>query len=48
VEAKFQGVGEEWYLARIVAVHDDGSFDVEYDDGDREFEVEPEHIRLAA
>jgi hypothetical protein len=48
VEAKFQGVGEEWYRAKIVAVHDDGSFDVEYDDGDKEFEVEPEHIRLAA
>ena len=47
VEAKFQGVGEIWYPGTIIAEHDDGSFDVQYDDGDKEFEVEWEHIRIA-
>ena len=48
VEAKFQGVGEIWYPGKIIAEHDDGSYDVEYDDGDTEYEVEREHIRIAA
>jgi len=31
------GGGEEWYNGVVTAVHeDDGSFDVAYDDGDKE------------
>lgn len=48
VEAKFQGIGNTWYRGKVVRVNDDDSFDVEYDDGDKEYSVEPEHIRLAA
>ena len=48
VEAKFQGVGDVWYPGKIIFVHDDGSYDVEYDDGDTEYEVEREHIRISA
>ena len=47
IEAKFQGVGNAWYRGKIVRVNDDGSFDVEYDDGDKEYSVEPENIRFS-
>jgi hypothetical protein len=48
VEALFQGVGRIWYRGKIVSVNDDETFDVEYDDGDKEYGVEAHHIRLAA
>lgn len=48
VEALYQGVGDIWYRGKIVQVNDDETFDVEYDDGDKEYGVEPHQIRLAA
>jgi hypothetical protein len=48
VEALFQGVGNIWYRGKIFSVNDDETFDVEYDDGDKEYGVEAHHIRLAA
>jgi Agenet domain len=47
IEAKFQGVGDAWYRGKIVRLNDDGSFDVEYDDGDKEYAVAAEHIRFS-
>ena len=44
--AKFQGVGNNWYQGTITRVNKDGTFDVEYADGDKEYSVEPEHIKF--
>jgi Tudor domain len=46
VQAKFQGAGDIWYRGRIKRVNADGTFDIVYDDGDKEYSVEPEHIRF--
>ena len=35
VEARHNG-GRKWYPGKISKAHDDGTFDVAYDDGDRE------------
>lgn len=48
IEAQFQGVEGIWYPGKITRVNDDGTFDVVYDDGDKEYGVEAEHIRVAA
>lgn len=48
IEAKFQGVGKAWYRGKITRVNTDDTFDVAYEDGDKEYGVEAEHIRLAA
>mmetsp|Transcript_14526 Transcript_14526/g.21419 ORF Transcript_14526/g.21419 Transcript_14526/m.21419 type:complete len:937 (-) Transcript_14526:197-3007(-) len=45
VEAKFQG--REWFRGRIARINDDGTYDIDYDDGDQEFSVSPELVRLA-
>jgi hypothetical protein len=44
VEARFGG-GANFYKGRITAAHPDGSYDVAYDDGDREVNVDPALIR---
>ena len=44
VEAQFQG-GEHFYKAKISRRHADGTFDVNYDDGDREERVTRDFIR---
>ena len=48
VEAKFQGEGRNWYPGKITRVNKDGTFDVEFFDGDKEYSVEPEHIRISS
>lgn len=45
VEAKFQGT--EWFRGHVVKINEDGTYDIAYDDGDREFFVSPELIRLS-
>jgi hypothetical protein len=44
VEAQFKG-GKKWFPCKITAVHCNGTYDVRYDDGDRECDVLPEHVR---
>jgi hypothetical protein len=46
IQALFQGKGDTWYRGRISKVNKDGTFDVVYSDGDKEYSVEPEHIRF--
>jgi hypothetical protein len=48
VEAKFQGGGNNWYPGKIARVNKDGTFDVEFFDGDKQYSVEPEHIRISS
>jgi hypothetical protein len=47
IEALFQGEGEDWYPGVVLEVNDDGTYDVEYEDGDTELGVEKEAIREA-
>ena len=48
VEGNFGGTGQ-WYSGKVEAVHGNGtSFDLLYDDGDRERGVKPENVRLSA
>jgi hypothetical protein len=44
VEARFGG-GARWFKGRVARAHDNGTFDVEYEDGDRESHVSAELIR---
>ena len=46
VEARHNG-GRKWYPGKISKAHDDGTFDVAYDDGDRESGVVKEFVRPA-
>ena len=46
VEARYGGE-EEWYAGRIRAARDDGTYDVEYDDGDLEERVAVDLVRSA-
>ena len=45
MEAKFKG-GAKWYSGSVVAVNRDGSYDIRYDDGDKEQRVLPSNVRL--
>ena len=45
MEAKFKG-GAKWYSGSVVAVNRDGSYDIRYDDGDKEQRVPPSNVRL--
>ncbi|CBJ31683.1 conserved unknown protein [Ectocarpus siliculosus] len=44
IEARFKG-GQNWYAGIVVAANRDGSFDVKYDDGDREYDVDARLVR---
>jgi hypothetical protein len=44
VEANYGGKGS-WYSARIVAIRNDGTFDIEYDYGDNESRVKIDRMR---
>ena len=39
------GGKKKWFVATITAVHENGTFDVNYDDGDKERAVKPELVR---
>ena len=45
VQALFEG-GDEWFRGEIVQVHDEGTYDIAYDDGDEEEEVSADLIRF--
>ena len=45
IEAKFKGKGKRYYKGKIVGVHDDGSYDIDYDDGDKDRGLSGIHIR---
>ena len=47
IEAFFQGGGDEWYPGVVLKVNIDGTYDVEYEDGDTELGVEAADIREA-
>jgi hypothetical protein len=44
VEVNYKGKGK-WYPGKIKREHSDGTFDIEYDDGDRETYVEKQNVR---
>ena len=46
IEARFEG-GSMWYAGRICKCHKKGTYDIQYDDGDREQKVDPIFIRRA-
>ena len=37
----------KWYTAKVTAANSDGTYNLAYDDGDRESNVRFEHIRRA-
>jgi hypothetical protein len=45
VEGKYKG-GDKWFKGRVTRVNRDGTYDLEYDDGDREFKVISGCVRL--
>jgi hypothetical protein len=45
IEARFRGIQEHWYAAKVVKVNADGTVDVAYDDGGKEAGVVPSNIR---
>jgi chloramphenicol 3-O-phosphotransferase len=47
VEGNFEGNGE-WFPGRVSAAHADGTYDIDYDDGDRESRVAASRVRAAA
>ena len=47
IEARYLG-DDEWYAGKIAAVNDSGTFDILYDDDDKEADVLKGFIRLAA
>jgi hypothetical protein len=44
VEARFRGRAK-YFSGRILKAHADGSFDIEYDDGDKEYNVAAALVR---
>jgi hypothetical protein len=44
VEVNYKGKGK-WFKGKIKREHSDGTFDIEYDDGDRETYVEKQNVR---
>ncbi|CAM9753461.1 unnamed protein product, partial [Laminaria digitata] len=46
VEARYRGKGTKFYKGKISRVNDDGTFDIAYDDGEREIRIDEEHVRL--
>ena len=45
VEARPGGGRSKWYKGVVAAVNDNGTYKIEYADGDRERRVKPEHMR---
>ena len=44
VEAKFRGKSK-WYKGKITKHNPDGTYNIEYDDGDTELRVKSDHVR---
>jgi len=45
IEARYKGKGKRYYKGKIVAVLDDGSYDIDYDDGDKDRGLSGIHVR---
>ena len=45
VEARYRGRGTKFYKGRIARVNPDGTFDIDYDDGEKEIGISEEHVR---
>ena len=45
VEARYRGRGTKFYKGRIVRVNSDDTFDIDYDDGEKERGIAEEHVR---
>ncbi len=45
IEANYRGLGK-WYPGKIKLIRDDGTFDIDYDDGETESKVTKELVRL--
>ena len=45
IEALYKGKGTKWYKGKVTSAKRDGSFDVEYEDGDRESGVLAKNIK---
>ncbi|CAN0536953.1 unnamed protein product, partial [Ectocarpus sp. 12 AP-2014] len=45
VEARYRGRGTKFYKGKISRVNSDGTFDVSYDDGEKEIGIAAEHVR---
>ena len=48
VMARFPGAGDEWYAGTIAKVNKDGSFAIQYDDGDNAPKIHRRNLRLLA
>ena len=45
VEARYRGRGTKFYKGKIARVNSDGTFDIDYDDGEQEIGIQEEHVR---
>ncbi|CAM9280710.1 unnamed protein product [Ectocarpus sp. 6 AP-2014] len=45
VEARYRGRGTKFYKGKISRVNSDGTFDISYDDGEKEIGIAAEHVR---
>ncbi|CAB1097207.1 unnamed protein product [Ectocarpus sp. CCAP 1310/34] len=45
VEARYRGRGSKFYKGKISRVNSDGTFDISYDDGEKEIGIATEHVR---
>ena len=45
VEALYKGKGTKWFTGKVSRVNSDGTFDIDYDDGDRDFGALASNVR---
>ena len=45
VEALYKGKGTKWFKGKVSRVNSDGTFDIDYDDGDRDFGALASNVR---
>mmetsp|Transcript_31303 Transcript_31303/g.75666 ORF Transcript_31303/g.75666 Transcript_31303/m.75666 type:complete len:595 (-) Transcript_31303:15-1799(-) len=45
IEAKYRGRGRRWYKGTIFACYSNGTYDVQYADGDKDYTLSAQHIR---
>lgn len=46
IKALYMGGGEQWYSGVVRAINADGTYDVEFEDGEHESQVKREHIEI--
>ena len=45
VEALYKGKGTKWFTGKVSRINSDGTFDIDYDDGDRDFGALASNVR---